>query len=272
MSTKSNQSREKKDKKRGLLITFSIHTALLLLAILPFMSHMTQPKQPEPFADAITIEFVAQLASTKKPSKAQASKAPPKQEERPEQVKPKPKPVDKPQPKPQPQPKPTLTVEEPAEIEMPEATEPAEEIEPVPENLEPESIPQEPETEESGSPNTSNSAPEVDNGTNGSGHAPGDAGMDDEDYSGDGVFGRRVVYRPDIKELTEKNGKIVVGLCVNPDGKVVKTEFIEEGSTITDRNLIAKATFYAKYYRFDKDYTAPGKQCGKLTFVFKIEN
>ncbi|MEO1437438.1 MAG: hypothetical protein AAFV80_17990 [Bacteroidota bacterium] len=232
---------------------------------------MPEPPQQDPLADAITIEFVAQLATTKKPSTAQSSRAPKPKEEKPQQVKPKPKPVDSPQPKPQPKPKPTITIEEPSEVEMPDAHEPAEEVEPVPENAEPESIPQEPE-EDAGSPNNSSSSPEVDNGTNGSGHADGNAGMDDEDYSGDGVFGRRVTYRPDIKELTERNGVIIVGVCVNPDGKVVKSEFIEEGSTITDRNLIAKATFYAKYYRFDKDYTAPRKQCGKLTFIFKIEN
>ncbi|MEM6831118.1 MAG: hypothetical protein AAF551_11440 [Bacteroidota bacterium] len=232
---------------------------------------MQEPPQQDPLADAITIEFVAQLATTKKPSTAQSSRAPKPKEEKPQQVKPKPKPVDSPQPKPQPKPKPTITVEEPSEVELPDAHEPVEEIEPVPENPEPEGIPQEPE-EDAGSPNTSSSAPEVDNGTNGSGHADGNAGMDDEDYSGDGVFGRRVTYRPDIKELTERNGTIVVGVCVNPDGKVMKSEFIEEGSTITDRNLIAKATFYAKYYRFDRDYTAPRKQCGKLTFIFKIED
>ena len=96
----------------------------------------------------------------------------------------------------------------------------------------------------------------------------GDQGMD---FSGDGIFGRRVVKRADVKKITTETGKIVINLCVNPSGKVVFSELNEELSTIENKSVLKKARKIASEYRFERDYTAPAKQCGKLTFIFDIE-
>ena len=99
---------------------------------------------------------------------------------------------------------------------------------------------------------------------------PGD-GDDGMDFSGDGIFGRRVVYRANVKKLAQEQGKIVVNLCVNRIGRVVYAENNEELSTIKTPSIIKKTVDTSKKYRFDKDYTANEKECGKLTFIFELE-
>ena len=42
-------------------------------------------------------------------------------------------------------------------------------------------------------------------------------------------------------------------------------------TTIDTPTVRRKAIKLATDYRFERDYTAPKKQCGKLTFVFEIE-
>ncbi len=95
----------------------------------------------------------------------------------------------------------------------------------------------------------------------------GDSG---DDFSGDGLFTRKVVYRADVKKLTQEEGKIVINLCVSQQGAVIFTEYNADESTITDIDLVVKAKKAAAKYKFEKDYTAPTKQCGKLTFSFKF--
>ena len=91
------------------------------------------------------------------------------------------------------------------------------------------------------------------------------------DFPGDGLFNRKVVYRADVKSVTKEEGKIVIDLCVNRDGRVVYSKFNKSASTIKTMSVIRKALSVAQQYRFERDYTAPDKQCGKLTFIFEIE-
>ena len=106
-------------------------------------------------------------------------------------------------------------------------------------------------------------------GMSSSGESAGTSEGDDE--IGYGPFGRQVIYRPDVKSLTKENGKIRVELCINRDGKVLSSKHIEEGSTIDDPKQIKNAVTMGKKYRFEKDYSAPKKHCGYLTFVFTID-
>ncbi len=91
------------------------------------------------------------------------------------------------------------------------------------------------------------------------------------DFPGDGLFNRKVIYRADVKSVTKEEGKIVIDLCVNRDGRVVYSKFKKSASTIQTISVIRKALDIAQQYRFEQDYTAPEKQCGKLTFIFEIE-
>ncbi len=118
-----------------------------------------------------------------------------------------------------------------------------------------------------GPPSDTGSVGKEDNtNDNGKGTAEEDDGFGD--FPGDGLFNRKVVYRADVKKLTEFEGRLVVNLCINQSGTVTFAEFNTEESTIKDKSLSKKAVDTVKRYRFAKDYSAPNKQCGKLSIVF----
>ncbi len=293
MSTNANV-KEKKNKKRGLMISGFLHSAVLLLCLIPFMSMETfdamLDKQDKKKKTTIAVNFTPSKAITE--SKAKASEAPPKAEEvtkpaavtpTPEPVKPEPKPVPTPRSLPTPKPVVTPTPKpkpSPRPVPRPVVTAPKPNIPAVP-------VPKAPpkpsaSSSTSSSSGSASSTPKASpkgggaataaNGSAGEGKTPGSTeGMDDEDDGGDGIFGRKVIYRPNIKNLTKKNGKIQVELCVNRDGKVVSTKYIEEGSNMDDDDLIHATQVAAKKYKFEKDYTVSKKQCGKLTFIFNVD-
>ena len=96
-----------------------------------------------------------------------------------------------------------------------------------------------------------------------------DSGNSGDDFGGDGLISRKVIKRPDLSELNglaEENGRIVINLCISKDGKVVFSEFNEDESTISTPYLIAKSESLASTYRYEKDYSAETRQCGKLSF------
>ncbi len=99
----------------------------------------------------------------------------------------------------------------------------------------------------------------------------GNSGTSGMDFDGDGLLTRKVIYRANIDGLIKQNGKIVVNLCVNQDGKVIFSKVDKKSSTIRDPYLLKKGERTASKYRYEKDYTVAERQCGKLTFIVKIE-
>jgi hypothetical protein len=91
------------------------------------------------------------------------------------------------------------------------------------------------------------------------------------DFAGDGLFNRKVIQRADVARLAIKEGKLVVNLCVNQAGEVVYVKCDSDESTISDERIISLAESVAKNYVFEEDAAASSQQCGRLTFVFKIE-
>lgn len=87
----------------------------------------------------------------------------------------------------------------------------------------------------------------------------------------DGLLNRKLVRRADVGRLAVKEGKISMYICVDQQGNVVTTKYDLVGSTLKDPAFIAKAEACAKSYLWAPDPSAPPKQCGKLTFVFKIK-
>ena len=88
------------------------------------------------------------------------------------------------------------------------------------------------------------------------------------DGSGDGVFGRKVVYR-DLKSATAAmtvSGVVAVKICVNRAGIVTFAEVLEAETSIRDRNTRKNFLKAAYNYRVKADYSAPEEQCGKLVF------
>lgn len=286
----------KKSRNRSKRITTIIHVGLLALLLFPFMNITP----PEPEVTAVVIDFrdfksAAKKSSTKKSKEANGpAKVVVEKVEVKETPKPKPKPV------PVAKKKPVLTdkkskvpvktkpkvakkpVEAPPEIveEVPDVPvkEPKKDTKPTKETSA-EKPTEATTTTASGDGNESSGstsgAGEGKTGSSDSGDSKtdgvadeGDQGMD---FSGDGIFGRRVIKRADVKGITNENGKIVINLCVNTNGKVIFSELNEELSTIKNKSVLRKARKVASKYRFEPDYTAPAKQCGKLTFIFDIE-
>jgi len=174
---------------------------------------------------------------------------------------------------------------EPVKVEAP-SPEPVKVKAPAPEPVKVEAPSPEPakvEVAEAPAPSPAENAPgslseagEGDSGSSETGNAETDGkaekGDSGDDFSGSGLLTRRVVYRANVKELTKEEGKIVINICVSQQGTVTFSQYNAAESTINNADLIVKAKKTASKYKFEKDYTAPRKQCGKLTFVFSIDD
>jgi hypothetical protein len=103
------------------------------------------------------------------------------------------------------------------------------------------------------------------------GSSPWGSGDVGTEVLGEGIFGRKVIKRADVAKMSKTTGTIAIKVCVNREGLVTEAVYLKEGSSITDPAQIRKAEDIAAQYRFEKDFSAPAKQCGKLTFKFTIK-
>jgi len=86
---------------------------------------------------------------------------------------------------------------------------------------------------------------------------------------GKGLDGRDVVATPNIKNDSQAEGKVVVKICVNSEGKVISSEVTQNGTNTSNRGLWKAAKEGVKGYKF-----SPGiadKQCGTITVNFKLK-
>ena len=299
MSVNTFAIREAENKKKGMRVTIVLHIAIVLLLLFPFMS--IQPEQPKQAAFVVldfTEEFrsAAKKSSTKKAADTKGEKKKAVKKE----VKKK-KPTPKPTPAPTAKKKPVVTTHEPAPKietkpntapvkvdvpmkdptpEVPEVTEKVEKVEEVVEEDASEATKTETGTSDAtGGADAAGSTNGDGEGTQGSSNSgksktdgvanEGDQGLD---FSGTGIFNRKVIFRADIAKVIKEEGKIVVNLCINQEGRVVYAKYNRELSTIRTSNVVRKAIDATTSYRYAKDYTAPKKQCGKLTFnIIDIE-
>ena len=262
---------EKKNKRRGIIIAFWFHVALIVLGLMPFLGSMNSPDLLTEDMAYITVDFSQQESSSKVKSPVKKAK---KVEKRKKVVE---KPVKKVVPKVKPTPAPpVVTTPEPAEVVVPiieTIPEPDPEpvlveepvVEEVPAEVEPIEDPGtgSGEVEEVGEASKIGSDNEKASGGN------GNSGNDYGDSTGEGIFNRKVIYRADVKKITKQSGKIVVELCINRDGRVIFAKPDTEASTIKDFDVIRKAVDLTTKYKFERDYTVPRKQCGKWTYVFE---
>lgn len=261
--------KEEENKKRGLIITFIIHAIIMCLAIYPLMGAIQDVDLTEntvEFADLNSIQieepdvkFVQNVdRKARKNQSNQTSKTKDKQ----------PSPEPSPAPKPEPEPKPVETVddqESPSVVTNDQMNDNPVKLDPTPPKVDPTPDPKPTPSKPSGTPSDVNKpGGHADKNI----HASGDGGNDDDLQ--EGVFGRKVMKRPNIKGLTKKKGKIAIKVCVSQEGTVIATKYLPKVSTINEAKLIAAAMRAARRYKFDVDYTAPKKQWGKLTFVFDL--
>ena len=84
---------------------------------------------------------------------------------------------------------------------------------------------------------------------------------------GQGLGKRRVLERPSILILAEKDGVVTVEVCVNASGTVDYAEFVAAKSSLNQNSLVSLAIRKAKEFWFeDSDYP---KQCGYIRFKIK---
>jgi len=100
----------------------------------------------------------------------------------------------------------------------------------------------------------------------------GNTGDDGFEFDGDGLLTRKVIKRANLSNIIKQTGKIVVNLCVNRDGQVIFTKADPARSTLKEKGLLRLAELAAEKYRYEKDYTVAETQCGKLSFVVKIDD
>lgn len=112
----------------------------------------------------------------------------------------------------------------------------------------------------------------------GTGNATGDGNDDSGDgngfgdgfFDGVGALSRPVISKGDSKGYFVEEGKLVFRLCINREGRVIYVSYDEEYSSITNKEVISKAQDDIMDYKFKKDYSAPKKECGRYTYIFRF--
>ena len=104
-------------------------------------------------------------------------------------------------------------------------------------------------------------------GTEGNGKGKGQG-----DGEGDGILTRMLLETPNFDGIIKESGRISINVCVDRNGKVTFVEFNREHSTIRDMDVIKKAVSYAREYLFERDLTAPARECGRVSFTITIED
>lgn len=89
--------------------------------------------------------------------------------------------------------------------------------------------------------------------------------------SGYSLKGRSMVKRPDPVYDSQEEGKVVVAIVVDANGKVIKAEPGEPGSTTTSAILYAKARQAAFTAKFNPSPEGVPEQRGTITFVFVLQ-
>lgn len=86
---------------------------------------------------------------------------------------------------------------------------------------------------------------------------------------GAGLSNRGVVFEPEIDDSSQKTGKVVIKVCIDSSGKVVEADYTQRGSTTIDKYLKDLATKAARKYQFTPSDVET--QCGKITIEFKVK-
>lgn len=244
----------KQDK--SFVWSFGVHAALLLIALLPF-AHKVMQKQP--------VEYIMEIGFLPEPPEVKSSGSEGLQAKSPDyNEEPEPtmnQPEEKPIPVEEDMPTEDVQIEEQTTEVVTDVT------------TETDSDVAATETTASGSDTETNA--------NGGGHGSpiegnqdgaattGDGGGGDG-LEGDGIITRRVVHRENITQIAKVNGKVVLNVCIDRPGRVVYVAYNEALSTITDSDIIKRASHLAAQYRYEANYSAPKKECGLLTFIFRI--
>ncbi len=88
--------------------------------------------------------------------------------------------------------------------------------------------------------------------------------------SGEGLGGRSVVSRGKVPHNCNQEGRVVVKIVVDRNGKVISATPGVKGTTNNDPCLLAPAKQTALKYKWNLDSKAPSKQVGWIVVNFKL--
>lgn len=88
------------------------------------------------------------------------------------------------------------------------------------------------------------------------------------DTSGDGLFGRKIIYRDKSasKKSVRVRGRIKLKVCINRDGIVKYAEVLQDSSTVKDSKALKTYLKAAAGYKFQPSTFAPEYECGSMSF------
>lgn len=109
-----------------------------------------------------------------------------------------------------------------------------------------------------------------DSGT-GTGKSGDGKGSGEGDGIGDGVLSRPILSYPDLSDIITESGRLTFNVCVDRNGRVTDIEYNKEYSTIRNMESVRKTLEKANQYVFEKDPTAPPRECGRMTFNIEID-
>jgi len=84
----------------------------------------------------------------------------------------------------------------------------------------------------------------------------------------DDISSRQVLKKPNILDNTQKEGRVVVKICVDGSGKVISASYTQVGSTTTDAHLIDLAEKGVMEYIFSQ--SPAERQCGRVFIDFRL--
>lgn len=254
----ANQEREKKNKRKGMLFAFFFAASIVAFAIFPFTQLIYPETTPE---IELTDLEEPEKVFTELPTEFEITDSEENRSSRPE-PKPKDTPDPQPDPEPEPEPKEVVTDDNIQEEPVPQPDQPNhnENINPAP-----------PEPSPNPNPNSNSGSQTNGNGnSNNPSNGNGDIWSDD---NGKGKFTRKVIQRDErIKKLIKQRGTIVVRVAVDRDGRVKASEYQKGLSSIKHDRMGRVAEYYAKNYRFERDYKVAKTQYCNLTFIFELDD
>jgi hypothetical protein len=274
--------KEKKERRKAMLLSFLFHVATIILLMLPLLKY----PDPPPGQDGILIALGNPDEGTG-PIEPGGPEEPTPVEQK-EEPKPEPKPKEEVKPKEKVKSTDPLVSEKELEINRRKAAEKKEKEErDIKEKEEAaERVRLAKEKQEAIDKEQQEAAELIKNIKKGSGGSSGKSGKGgqangdengkvEEGIStgtgmvGGGLGGRGVVSSPSLKDDSNNRGSVVIAICLDRDGNVTEAKFQLQGSTITSGKLRDLAVSNARQWRFK-----PGnedRQCGIITYSFKVQ-
>ena len=285
---------EKKNKKRGMVISTIIHVAVVLLALLPILTYPDPPPGQAGILVNLGLPDEGSGIENAGPSEPIAEAEPLPVEETPvqevEEMEPEPEEVE-PDPAPEPE---VVETEDPEEVALKREAERRKRAEAEARKQEEEARRKaeaerkQREAEEARRKAEAEKFKDQIGGLFGDGKGKGETGKEgnqgdpggDPDASkldgistgsgkvGGGLGNRGVMRAPKPEDSSQQTGTVVVEVCVDSKGNVISANFTQRGSTTTNAELVRISVDNARKWKFSEGEV--DKQCGTITYSFKL--